>query len=170
MKEEEPDSIKSMEVGEVAVQPTVENSATARRLVMTEGMPVQPGTVVEVKIEYILRILRITGSLDYVVALAGEGDEAGNNVSADGGLVVIVVMTTDKGFQPKSLSQAIAGAAAIRHNCNSRKRRREWSGGPLHVVRTDGIRWQCGRVEERTGQCPRVLLGGVVKLRFSAGG
>ena len=76
----------------------------------------------------------------------------------------------DQGFQPESFSQAIAGAAAIRHNCNSRKRRREGSGGPLYVVRTDGIRWQCGRVEERISQCPRVLLGGVIKLRFSAGG
>ena len=70
------------------MQPLGENPATARRLVMTEGMHVQPGTIVEVKSEYILRILRITGSLDFVVALAGEGDEAGSNVSADSRLVV----------------------------------------------------------------------------------
>ena len=137
-------------------------AATARKLVMVEEMPVQPGTVLEINRKRIC----ITGSHDYVVAHVAQREVVGN-ASSDGGLVVIEVKRPDKFEECKSFSQAIAGAAAIHHNRKTQGRGLGESGGPLHVVKTDGIRWQCGRVMEKIGQCPDVLLGQVVTLNFS---
>ena len=143
-------------------RPVSVGAATARRLVMVEEMPVQPGTVLEINRKRVC----ITGSHDYVVAHVAPG-EVVDNASCEGGLVVIEVKRPDKFEESQSFSQAIAGAAAIHHNRKSQGRGLDGSGGPLHVVKTDGRRWQCGRVMEKIGQCPDVLLGQVVTLNFS---
>ena len=144
------------------LSPTLaKGEAMGRRLVIVEEMPIPPEAIIDTGGEFIL----MTGFIDYLVIHAA-GEEEVDKLSSDAGLVVTEVKSVDTFSDRSSFEQLAVGGRAIQQVRKSQGRGISGDGGPMHLIKTDGIRWQCAKLVENAGKPPSVLLGKEVALRF----